>query len=70
MDSIEIIPVTDEDSFAILKDLARNYGFLVGLSSGAVARGVYQYLPQLKEGDIAVMIFGDSGRAYLTKGVY
>jgi cystathionine beta-synthase len=66
----EIIPVTDEDSFAILKSLARNYGFLVGLSSGAVARGVYQYLPQLKEGDVAVMIFGDSGRAYLTKGVY
>lgn len=66
----EIIPVTDEDSFAMLKGLARNHGFLVGLSSGAVARGVYQYLPQLKEGDVAVMIFGDSGRAYLTKNVY
>lgn len=66
----EIIPVTDEDSFAMLKKLARNHGFLVGLSSGAVARGVYQYLPQLKEGDVAVMIFGDSGRAYLTKNVY
>lgn len=66
----EIIPVTDEDSFATLKDLARNYGFLVGLSSGAVAQGVKQYLAQLKEGDVAVMIFGDSGRAYLTKDVY
>lgn len=66
----EIIPVTDENSFAMLKDLARNYGFLVGLSSGAVARGVYQHLSQLKKGDVAVMIFGDSGRAYLTKNVY
>jgi len=66
----QIIPVTDEDSFAILQTLARKYGFLVGLSSGAVAQGVHQYLPQLKEGDVAVMIFGDSGRAYLTKNVY
>lgn len=66
----EIIPVTDEDSFEMLKKLARSYGFLVGLSSGAVAQGVYQYLPKLKDGDVAVMIFGDSGRAYLTKNVY
>jgi cystathionine beta-synthase len=66
----EIIPVSDEDAFAMLKNLARNYGFLVGLSSGAVACGVHHYLPQLKKDDIAVMIFGDSGRAYLTKNVY
>ena len=66
----EIIPVSDENAFAMLKTLARNYGFLVGLTSGAVAWGVEQYLPQLKKGDVAVMIFGDSGRAYLTKNVY
>ena len=24
----------------------------------------------MKDGDIAIMIFGDSGRAYLTKGYY
>ncbi|HLC07420.1 MAG TPA: cysteine synthase family protein [Candidatus Babeliales bacterium] len=66
----EIIPVADEDAFAMLKTLARNYGFLVGLSSGAVAWGAHHYLPHLKENDVAVMIFGDSGRAYLTKNVY
>jgi cysteine synthase len=66
----EIIGVSDEDAFAMLQNLARNYGFLVGLSSGAVAWGAHHYLPQLKEGDVAVMIFGDSGRAYLTKNVY
>ena len=66
----EIIGVSDEDAFAMLQNLARNYGFLVGLSSGAVAWGAHNYLPQLKEGDVAVMIFGDSGRAYLTKNVY
>ena len=66
----EIIPVSDENAFIMLKKLARNYGFLVGLTSGAVAWGVEHYMPKLKEGDIAVMIFGDSGRAYLTKNVY
>lgn len=66
----EIIPVEDEDAFAMLKNLARNYGFLVGLSSGAVAWGAHHYLPQLKKNDVAVMIFGDSGRAYLSKDVY
>lgn len=66
----EIIEVADEDAFAMLKNLARNYGFLVGLSSGAVAWGAHHYLPKLKKGDVAVMIFGDSGRAYLTKNVY
>ena len=66
----EIIPVSDEDAFAMLKNLARNYGFLVGLTSGAVAWGVQHYLPQLKKDNVAVMIFGDSGRAYLTKNVY
>jgi cystathionine beta-synthase len=66
----EVIPVTDEDAFAMLKILARQHGFLVGVASGAVAWGMYHYLPQLKEHDLAVMIFGDSGRAYLTKNVY
>jgi cystathionine beta-synthase len=66
----EIIPVSDEDAFAMLKNLARNYGFLVGLTSGAVAWGAEHYLPRLKKDDVAVMIFGDSGRAYLTKNVY
>lgn len=66
----EIIPVSDENAFAMLKNLAQNYGFLVGLTSGAVAWGVQHYMPQLKKDDVVVMIFGDSGRAYLTKNVY
>jgi cystathionine beta-synthase len=66
----EIIPVADEDAFAMLKNLAHNYGFLVGITSGAVAWGAHHYLPQLKKDDVVVMLFGDSGRAYLSKNVY
>lgn len=66
----EIIPVSDENAFVMLKTLAHDYGFLVGLTSGAVAWGAHHYMPRLQEGDVAVMIFGDSGRAYLTKNVF
>lgn len=66
----EFLEVSDEESLGILQPLAKQHGLLVGLSSGAVAAGVVQYLPKLKQGDIAVMIFGDSGRAYLSKGFY
>lgn len=65
-----ILPVKDEDALPMLKHLAQKHGLLVGPSSGAVAAGVAAYAPQLKEGDLAVMIFGDSGRAYLTKNFY
>lgn len=60
----------DEQSLAILKTLAQNHGILAGPSSGAVAYAAQQYCKQLKSDDLAVIIFGDSGRAYLTKNFY
>ena len=66
----EIIPVRDEDGIAMLNKLSREYGFLVGPSSGAVAFAAKQYFSQHNEPATAVLIFGDSGRAYLSKGYY
>jgi len=66
----EFITVTDEDAISMLKTLARKHGLLVGPSSGAVAYGVYEYSKKLSKDDVVVMILGDSGRAYLTKGYY
>lgn len=63
----EFIAVSDSDAFAMVNTLAHDYGILAGLTSGAVAWGVQNYLPKLKEHDTVVMIFGDSGRAYLSK---
>jgi len=60
----------DEESIAMLKHLAKNEGILVGPSSGAVAYAAQQYCKQLKSTDLAVIILGDSGRAYLTKNFY
>lgn len=66
----EIIPIDDDDALSILKTLAHKHGLLVGPSSGAVAYGAFTYAKKLKQDDVAVMIFGDSGRAYLSKNFY
>lgn len=66
----EIIPVTDEDALPMLKTLAKDHGILAGPTSGAVACVTQEYAKKLGPNDLAVMIFGDSGRAYLTKNYY
>ena len=67
----EFLTVSDHDGIEYLKELAAKYGLLVGPASGAVAWATQQYAKaHMKDGDLAVMIFGDSGRAYLTKGYY
>ncbi|MEX0939801.1 MAG: cysteine synthase family protein [Candidatus Babeliales bacterium] len=66
----EILEVHDKDALNMLKILAHQHGLLVGPSSGAIAYAAYQYALDLKETDVCVMIFGDSGRAYLTKKFY
>ena len=60
----------DADAISMLKELAHRHGFLVGPASGAVAHAVKEYAKKLKKDDMLVMVFGDSGRAYLTKGFY
>ncbi len=65
----EFIPVSDENGLGMLKIMARK-GFLIGTGSGAVSYAVSTYLNKLKKGDVAVMLFGDSGRAYLSKNYY
>lgn len=62
-----IIPVADKDVFAMTKKVAREHGLLVGLSSGAVLHGLFSYQEHLQKSDVAVVVFADSGRAYLKK---
>jgi len=66
----EILTVSDDQMVAMLKLLARKHGILAGLSAAAVAAGVQQYAPNFDEHSCVVMIFGDSGRAYLSKNFY
>ena len=66
----EFFPVSDEQGLGMLKIMASKYGFLVGTGSGAVSYAVQNYLNKLKKRDVVVMLFGDSGRAYLSKNYF
>jgi len=66
----EFFPVTDEQGLGMLKIMAQKYGLLIGTSAGAVAYAGSEYSKKLGKGHLAVMIFGDSGRAYLSKNYY
>jgi cystathionine beta-synthase len=64
----EFIGVTDKDAINMMKTVTRKHGLIIGPSSGAVAYAVSKY--KFKKGDIAIIIFADSGRAYLSKGYF
>lgn len=66
----EICTVADNDALEMLSNLS-HAGFLVGPSSGAVSWAAKQYAQNhMSPTDIGVMIYGDSGRAYLSKQFY
>ncbi len=68
-----IIEVSDGDSFAMSRRLAREEGLLVGGSSGMAAHAAIQLaqeldsLPDSKGEAVIVVLLPDSGRGYLTK---
>jgi cystathionine beta-synthase len=66
----EFVPVSDKNAIDTLKMLASKRGLLVGPSSGAVAYAAFEFAKRCPKDAVIAMIFGDSGRAYLTKGFY
>lgn len=67
----ETILVKDEQALPLLKKLAHTFGILVGPSSAAVAYASISYADKhFTNQDLGIMIFGDSGRAYLSKHSY
>ncbi|WP_449386618.1 cystathionine beta-synthase [Cellulomonas soli] len=70
----EIIAVSDADSFAMTRRLAREEGLLVGGSCGMAVEAALRYARDLQDRDpaaaeraVIVVILPDSGRGYLSK---
>lgn len=66
----EIYSVLDQDAFALVAQLARREGVLVGSSSGAALYAALQEASKAKPGSHIVTLFPDSSERYLSKKIY
>lgn len=65
----EIETVTDDEAFTAVGTLGREFGLLVGSSSGAAYVASLRQAAKLRHGNIAT-IFVDSSERYLSKNIY
>ncbi len=67
----EILMIENEDAYKAAKEIARQEGFLVGISSGAALCGatILAKRPENK-GKKIVVLFPDTGERYLSTGLY
>lgn len=63
----EIIAVSDADSFAMTRRLAREEGLLVGGSCGMAVVAALRAAQHLSKDDVMVVLLPDGGRGYLGK---
>ena len=66
----EVQTVTDDQSFAAVKELARSEGLLVGGSAGAAAHAARDVARRLRRGAVLVTLFPDGFERYLGKGIF
>ena len=62
-----ILPVSDRDSFAMTRRLAREEGLLVGGSCGMAVVAALQVAADAGPDDVVVVLLPDGGRGYLSK---
>jgi len=63
----DIVAVSDGDSFAMTRRLAREEGLLVGGSCGMAVVAALRVAEQLTKDDVLVVLLPDGGRGYLGK---
>ena len=67
----EIIPVSNEDAFATGKEVGKNEGVLVGISSGAATWAAIELAKRPEnEGKIIVVLLPDTGDRYLSTPLF
>jgi cysteine synthase A len=66
----EVKTVSDDDSFATVRELARTEGLLVGGSSGAAAHAAREVARTLPSGAVVLTVLPDGFERHLGKGIF
>ncbi len=66
----EVLSVSDEEATTYTRNLARQEGILVGISSGAACAASVRVAKNLGEGKTVLTIFCDTGERYLTTDLF
>ena len=67
----EIIPVENEDAFSTGKEIGKNEGVLVGISSGAAVHAAIELAKRPEnEGKTIVVLLPDTGDRYLSTPLF
>lgn len=63
----DVIPVSDEESFLMARDVSRTEGILIGGSGGLAVAAAIKVAKNADPNDIIVVLNPDSGRGYLSR---
>lgn len=66
----EVMQVVTDDAFDMVRHLAREYGILIGGSSGAAVYAAFQVAKRLGKGKSVVVIAPDNGERYLSTPLF
>ncbi len=66
----DILMVSDEDAFAMVKRLAAEEGVLAGSSAGAIVHAALQVARRMGEGKRIATVIPDSAERYLSKNIF
>ncbi|MFD1362558.1 cysteine synthase A [Lentibacillus salinarum] len=66
----DVIRISNEESFQVSRDVARQEGILGGISSGAAIAAAKEVAKQLGEGKKVLAIIPDNGERYLSTPLY
>lgn len=66
----DTIFIEDKEAHDVLKRMVKNYGILMGPSSGGAIAGALRYKDKLNKDDVVLTLLCDSGRNYVSKGFF
>lgn len=66
----DILMVSDDDSFAMVRRLAAEEGLLAGSSAGAIVHAAFEVARRLGEGKRVATVIPDSAERYLSKNIF